>query len=137
MISQPGQHCTHSRARARVQGTSVEKWVEYGLGLPQYRDAFARNGVTVLDFPLFLEDESLLSHDLGVANRLHRQQMVRAMQSLVLGQGSAPAPVRAATHEADSGGGVTVAWRPPEQVRIPDLCLAGPARLRARQALQA
>jgi hypothetical protein len=98
------------------QGTTVEKWVEFGLGLPQYREAFFRNGVTVLDFPLFLEDDRLLRNDIGVKNRLHRQQMIRSMQSLVLAQGQLPLPALNVKHRKDPDGGVTVSWEPPKEV---------------------
>jgi hypothetical protein len=109
-----------------VQGTTVEAWVQYGLGLPQYRDAFFNNGVTVLDFPLFLEDERLLERDLGVRNKLHRQQMLRAMRALVFGIGQPPAPVASARHAADPDGGIAVSWQLSSEVRVLAAACAGP-----------
>ena len=111
---------THNRLPTctNVQGATVEAWVQYGLGLPQYRDAFFANGVTVLDFPLFLEDGGrLLEHDLGVRNRLHRQQMLRAMRALVFGLGHAPRAVLRVRHAADPDGGIAVAWQLSAEVR--------------------
>lgn len=35
----------------------VAEWVSYGVGLPQYADAFRQNAVTVMDFPLLVNDE--------------------------------------------------------------------------------
>lgn len=90
--------------------------MEFGLGLPQYREAFFSNGVTVLDFPLFLEDKSVWN-DLGVKNELHRQQMLRAMQSLVLAQGQLPLPVQNVKHRNDPDGGVIVSWDSPKEAR--------------------
>jgi hypothetical protein len=101
-----------------LQGTTVENWVQYGLGLPQYRDAFFNNAVTVLDFPLLLEQEALLEQELGVRSRLHRSQILRAMRNLILNVGDPPRPVRYVRHEADSDGGVVVAWEVPAEVQL-------------------
>eukprot|EP00775_Hariotina_reticulata_P002874 gene2874-3165_t len=53
-----------------LKGVKLSDWIAHGLGLPQHADAFERNGITVLDFPLLvkhggqlLETELQLSHD--------------------------------------------------------------------------
>lgn len=47
-----------------------------GLNLPQYTPAFRRNSITALDFPLLVSDGgATLAADLGVASKLHQQQV--------------------------------------------------------------
>lgn len=104
-----------------MQGTSVENWVQYGLGLPQYRENFIQNAVTVLDFPLFLEQRQLLEQDLHITSMLHQRQILRAMHAIVLGIGNAPHTVRNVWHEVDTDGAMLIAWDPPEAVRSMDL----------------
>ena len=109
---------TPANEAVHVQGTTVENWVQHGLGLPQYREAFVDNGVSVLDFPLFLEDEALLTEDLGIRNRLHRQQIIRAMRSLVFGIGHRPAALMGVSHRAAEGQrGTTIVWEHPAEAR--------------------
>ena len=35
----------------------VERWVRYGLGLPQYAERFAANAITALDFTALIADD--------------------------------------------------------------------------------
>lgn len=95
----------------------MDQWLEFGLGLPQYREAFTRNAVTVLDFPLILKEPDLLQQDLGVSSLLHRRQISRAMQNVALGIGALPAPVQKVQHEGTAEGAVAVTWQQPTQVR--------------------
>lgn len=106
-----------SRQRS-PQGTSVENWVQYGLGLPQYRDSFIQNAVTVLDFPLFLEQQQLLEQELKITSVLHQRQILRAMHAIILGIGNAPLAVKNVRHESSSDGAMLVAWDLPESVRV-------------------
>lgn len=101
----------------------MENWVQYGLGLPQYRDNFIRNAVTVMDFPLFLEQQQLLEEELQITSVLHRRQILRSMHTIVLGIGSAPYPVHNLRHQIDDGGAMLVAWDAPEAVRVHPLSL--------------
>lgn len=100
-----------------VQGTSVENWVQYGLGLPQYRDNFVRNAVTVLDFPLLLEQKQLLEQELQITSVLHQRQILRSMHTIILGIGSIPHAVQNVRHELDDDGAMLVAWDAPDTVR--------------------
>jgi hypothetical protein len=98
------------------QGT-LDQWLAYGLGLPQYSKPFAENAVTVLDFPLLLREPSLLQHDLGVNSALHRRQITRAMRNVVLGIGALPAPVENVRHDTTADGTAVVSWDLPHAVR--------------------
>jgi hypothetical protein len=50
--------------------------VAHGLNLPQYAAAFKRNAITALDFPLLVADGgATLQQELGVASKLHREQV--------------------------------------------------------------
>ncbi|GMH41423.1 hypothetical protein BSKO_09333 [Bryopsis sp. KO-2023] len=73
-----------------LRGSSVGEWVRHGLGLPQFEEAFKKNAITVLDFPLLMEDEEILKNDLQVTSRLHRAQIKRGLQLLILGLGEPP-----------------------------------------------
>lgn len=99
-----------------MQGTTVENWVQYGLGLPQYQETFLRNAVTVLDFPLFLEHHELLEQELKITSVLHQRQILRSMHTIILGIGSSPLPVQNVRHEIRDDGNMVVAWDPPEEV---------------------
>jgi hypothetical protein len=102
-----------------VQGFSVSQWLEFGLELPQYKEAFTRNAVTVLDFPLILEEPHLLEQELDVTSMLHRRQITRAMRSIALGIGTLPAPVQAVRHEGTAEGAMAVTWKSPKQACLP------------------
>ena len=99
-----------------MQGFTVAHWLEYGLQLPQYREAFVRNAVTVLDFPLILKQPDLLQQDLGVTSMLHIRQISRAMRNVALGIGTLPAPVQGVQHRATADGSIAVTWQAPTQV---------------------
>eukprot|EP00892_Ulva_mutabilis_P009229 jgi/Ulvmu1/6679/UM030_0010.1 len=117
----------------KLSGTSVENWVQYGLGLPQYRDNFIQNAVTVLDFPLFLEQQELLEQDLQITSVLHQRQILRAMHAIILGIGIAPHAVKNVRHELHAEGAMLVAWDPPQldshppirQLTVSRSCLGG------------
>ena len=52
------------------------EWVAHGLNLPQHAAAFKRNAITALDFPLLVADGgATLQQELGVASKLHREQV--------------------------------------------------------------
>lgn len=95
----------------------MENWVQYGLGLPQYRDNFVLNAVTVLDFPLLLEQQQLLEEELGITSMLHQRQIRRAMHTIILGIGSIPHAVQNVRHELGDDGVMVVAWDAPDMVR--------------------
>ena len=58
------------------QDHRVEEWVTHGLNLPQYASAFKANAITALDFPFLAADGgAALEADLGVASKLHQQQV--------------------------------------------------------------
>lgn len=90
--------------------------MEFGLELPQYREAFTTNAVTVLDFPLILKQPELLEQDLGVTSVLHRRQISRAIRNVALGIGTPPQPVQHVEHENAADGVVAVSWQLPAQV---------------------
>lgn len=58
-----------------MQDHRVVEWVAHGLNLPQYAAAFKRNAITALDFPLLVADGATLQQELGVASKLHREQV--------------------------------------------------------------
>lgn len=35
----------------------MKEWVQHGLGLPQYAEAFRENMITAADFPLLVDEE--------------------------------------------------------------------------------
>lgn len=105
-----------------MQGFSVAQWLEYGLRLPQYREAFMRNAVTVLDFPLILKQPDLLQQDLGVTSLLHSRQISRAVRNVALGIGTLPASVRTVQHSATAEGSIAVTWQAPNKVLTSPAC---------------
>jgi hypothetical protein len=59
-----------------LQDHRVVEWVAHGLNLPQYAAAFKRNAITALDFPLLVADGgAMLQQELGIASKLHREQV--------------------------------------------------------------
>ena len=59
-----------------LQDHQVVDWITHGLGLPQHAAAFKANAITALDFPLLVSDGgATLQQDLGVASKLHQQQV--------------------------------------------------------------
>lgn len=54
-----------------VVQASVKEWVQHGLGLPQYAEAFKKNAITAADFPLLIENEGhVLEEELHVCRAL-------------------------------------------------------------------
>jgi hypothetical protein len=92
----------------------VVDWVSHAVQLPQYAPVFADNAISGYEFRALLENGgSMLRQELGIDNRLHRRQLMRAMSMRLYGVGSAPAkpaPPRWLEPREDGG---TVAWDAP------------------------
>jgi len=73
-------HITRSSGRL-LTPTRVARWVQFGLSLPQYAEAFSQNAITALDFPFLLADHgATLKEDLGIKSVLHRGKISRALK---------------------------------------------------------
>jgi hypothetical protein len=95
----------------------VARWVRYGVGLPQYADAFLQHAVTSLDFPLLVRSEtdpdSYLRDDLGVTSLFHRNKLIQAMKRQILGWGSVPGAVMEGMCSVVGPRRVRLAWSAP------------------------
>ncbi|KAJ1623338.1 hypothetical protein T492DRAFT_912673, partial [Pavlovales sp. CCMP2436] len=92
----------------------VVDWVSHAVQLPQYAPVFADNAISGYEFRALLENGgSMLKQELGIDNRLHRRQLMRAMTMRLYGVGSVPAkpaPPRWLEPREDGG---SVAWDSP------------------------
>ncbi|CAD7700966.1 unnamed protein product [Ostreobium quekettii] len=99
-----------------LEGSSMAEWVRHSLQLPQYVQAFQENAITAEDFPLLVMDGgATLENDLKVKSELHRRQIQRNLNRLMLGIGRPPAQPQALQCTVDTScGKVFVEWLPPE-----------------------
>ena len=98
----------------------VERWVQYGLGFPQYAKAFESNAITALDFTALIADNGAsLREDLGVTSGLHHGKLMRALKRQILGLGSLPSEPRDIRADVINGTAIAVQWSPPEDLGTP------------------
>ncbi|PSC72400.1 catechol O-methyltransferase-like [Micractinium conductrix] len=108
--------------RALMQDHRVEEWVTHGLNLPQYASAFKANAITALDFPFLAADGgAALEADLGVASKLHQQQILRGLKRLMLGLGRLPSAPLQLSCTAANQSAVRLSWQPPAAPGHPPL----------------
>ncbi|KAK9834335.1 hypothetical protein WJX81_008044 [Elliptochloris bilobata] len=99
-----------------LKGHRVAEWVKHAVGLPQYVQAFRDNSITVLDFPTLVNDGgATLEKDLGVASKLHQQQLTRAIKRVILGLGATPSAPRNFRCRPLGCRTVACAWDPPAE----------------------
>eukprot|EP00884_Botryococcus_braunii_P022435 jgi/Botrbrau1/8876/Bobra.50_2s0031.2 len=104
------------------QGYRVAEWIKHGLGLPQYVDNFRANAITSLDFPILVNDGGeTLRNDLGISSKLHRQQIIRAIQRMILGLGSPPSAPRDLWGKPLTCDSIAVSWQIPLQLGSPPM----------------
>ncbi|CAL5222738.1 g5145 [Coccomyxa viridis] len=103
-----------------MKGHRVTEWVADAIGLPQYVPVFKDNLITVLDFPLLVNDGGAsLKSDLGITSKLHRQQLVRAIKRVILGLGAVPGMPQDLQCKQAPGGGLEITWQPPKTAGHP------------------
>uniref|UniRef100_A0A061SCX3 Calmodulin n=2 Tax=Tetraselmis sp. GSL018 TaxID=582737 RepID=A0A061SCX3_9CHLO len=98
-----------------LKGHRVADWVSHGLLLPQYAEAFRRNGITALDFPLLVgaSGARILEEDLEVASGLHVEKIIRGIKWQMLGLGAPPAAPLDLACTPFPCSGIMVQWSPP------------------------
>ncbi|KAG8470322.1 hypothetical protein KFE25_008743 [Diacronema lutheri] len=98
----------------------VADWVAHAVQLPQYAAVFRSNAISGYEFRALLENGgAMLRDELGIASRLHRRQLMRAISMQLYAVGSAPAkpaPPRWIEPREDGG---TVVWEAPESNGAP------------------
>lgn len=97
-----------------MSAAEVAQWVTHAVQLPMYSDVFLANSITGFDFPALLENDGQSIHeDLGVTNRLHRRQIMRAIQMRLLGVGDVPDQPMQPLHSPVSCEAVNLKWLMP------------------------
>jgi len=96
---------------ARMTVESVALWVEHGLRLPQHAERFRANAISGFDLPSVIEDSEAYFDALGVRSSLHKNQLLRGINMLLLNLAKSPSPpvVRCWVDEQGSN---HVVWSP-------------------------
>jgi hypothetical protein len=92
----------------------VAAWVTHALQLPKLAGTFREHAVTGYDFPALVADGGeALETELGIASKLHRRQIMRAVQVLMLGVGRRPDDPQSPTIAPAGCGALDVTIRRP------------------------